>query len=34
MQEMVQFHRTKTGDAGVRWLIEQIRAAANETFAE
>ncbi len=30
MQEMVQYHRTKTGDAGVRWLIEQIRAAADE----
>ncbi|KPF81729.1 LysR family transcriptional regulator [alpha proteobacterium AAP38] len=28
MQEMVQYHRTKSGDAGVRWLIEQIRVAA------
>jgi DNA-binding transcriptional LysR family regulator len=28
MVEMVQFHRTSTNDAGIRWLIGEIRAQA------
>lgn len=30
MQEMVQYHRTKVGDGGLRWLIAEIRAIAAE----
>lgn len=30
MHEMVQYHRTKSSDAGLHWLIEQIRTMAAE----
>jgi DNA-binding transcriptional LysR family regulator len=31
MPEMMQYHRTRSADDGLRWLIEEIRRAARET---
>ncbi|HEY8509076.1 MAG TPA: LysR family transcriptional regulator [Steroidobacteraceae bacterium] len=31
MREMVQYHRTRSADEGLRWLISEIRSAAGET---
>jgi LysR family transcriptional regulator, nod-box dependent transcriptional activator len=31
MPEMMQYHRTRSADEGLRWLIEEIRSAARET---